>query len=85
MKKVVAIGLFSSIVIEFLQFITGFISNTTFRIADVNDLIFNTIGVAIGYILFVGFIRNYRRIFRNSKILSNQILRYIADRPQVDD
>lgn len=84
MKKVVALGLLLSIVIEFLQLITGFMSNTTFRIADINDLIFNTIGVAIGYTLFVGFVRHYRRIFRNRKILANPILRYIAERPQID-
>ncbi len=84
MKKVVVAGLLLSVTIEFLQFITGFISNTTFRVADVNDLIFNTIGVVIGYMLFVGFVRYFRRILRNSKILANPILQYIADRPVVD-
>lgn len=94
MKKVVASGLFFSIIIEFLQLITGFMANTTFRVADVNDLLFNTVGVAIGYILFVGFVRNYRHIFRNNTISANPrlrrgfggqaILKYIADRPQVD-
>jgi glycopeptide antibiotics resistance protein len=82
-KKVVVAGLFSSIVIEFFQLITGFMANTTFRVADINDLIFNTIGVAIGYVLFVGFVHIYRHAFRNWKI-SNPILRYIARRPQVD-
>jgi glycopeptide antibiotics resistance protein len=84
-KKVVVAGLLLSIVIELLQFITGFIANTTFRIADVNDLIFNTIGVAIGFILFVAFVRIYRRISRNWKIRANPVLRYIAERPQVDE
>ena len=84
-KKVVIAGLLISIGIEFLQFVTGFMSNTTFRIADINDVIFNTLGVAVGYILFVQFVRIYRRIFRNSKILKNPILRYIADRPQIDE
>jgi glycopeptide antibiotics resistance protein len=83
-KKVVFAGLFLSIIIEFLQFMTGFMANMTFRVADVNDVIFNTLGVAIGYMLFVGFVRNYRQIFGNSKISANPILRYIADRPQVD-
>jgi glycopeptide antibiotics resistance protein len=84
MKRVVVLGLLLSIVIELLQLITGFMANTTFRVADINDLIFNTVGAAIGYTLFVGFVRNYRQIFRNSKISANPILRYIADRPQVD-
>ena len=84
MKKIVIAGFILSIIIEFLQLITGVIANTTFRVADVNDLIFNTVGAAIGYILFVEFLRIFRQIFRNTKISSNQILRYIIDRPQID-
>jgi glycopeptide antibiotics resistance protein len=81
MKKVVVAGLFLSIGIEFLQLLTGFTSNTTFRVADINDLIFNSVGAAIGYILFIGFVRTYWHISRNWK---NPILRYIAERPQID-
>ena len=69
-KKVIVAGLFLSITIEFLQFITGFISGMTFRIADINDVIFNTVGVVIGYILFIVFIHIYRHV-------------YIDERPQV--
>jgi glycopeptide antibiotics resistance protein len=82
MKKVVIAGLLFSIVIELLQLITGFMANTTFRVADINDVIFNTAGVVIGYILFIEFMRIYRRIFRNLGISTNPILRYIAERPQ---
>ncbi|HEY6021497.1 MAG TPA: VanZ family protein [Candidatus Paceibacterota bacterium] len=82
-KKVVGIGMLVSIGIEFLQFITGFVARSTFRVADVNDMIFNTIGVAIGYILFVMFIRAYRHLIRSWKIRSNPVLRYIAERPQI--
>jgi glycopeptide antibiotics resistance protein len=84
MKKVVGIGALFSIVIEFLQLITGFMAKITFRIADINDVIFNTVGVAIGYILFVGFVRIYRHISHNWEISANPILRYIAERPQID-
>lgn len=84
MKKIVVIGAFFSIVIEFLQLITGLIAKVTFRIADTNDVIFNTVGVAIGYILFVGFVRIYRHISHNWEVSANPILRYIADRPQID-
>ncbi|HWB34183.1 MAG TPA: VanZ family protein [Candidatus Paceibacterota bacterium] len=82
-KKVVVVGLLVSITIEFLQFITGFISNTTFRIADINDVIFNTLGVAVGFILFVAFVRTFRRVIRHWRIGTNPLLRYIAERPQV--
>lgn len=82
-KKVVITGLLLSIVIELLQLITGFIANTTFRVADINDLIFNVIGVTIGYILFTQFVLVYRRMSRNWKS-TNPLLRYIAERPQID-
>jgi glycopeptide antibiotics resistance protein len=84
MKKTVAIGALFSIVIELLQLVTGFMAKFTFRIADINDVIFNTVGVAIGYILFVGFVRIYRHISHNWAISANPILRYIAERPQIN-
>ena len=84
MKKIVVIGALFSIVIEFLQLVTGFIAKITFRIADINDVVFNTVGVAIGYIIFVGFVRIYRRISHDWEISANPILRYIAERPQIN-
>jgi len=84
MQKIVVMGALFSIVIEFLQLITGYMAKITFRIADINDVIFNTVGVAIGYILFVGFVRIYRHISHNWEISANPILRYIAERPQMD-
>jgi glycopeptide antibiotics resistance protein len=84
MKKIVVIGALFSIVIELLQMITGYMAKMTFRIADINDVIFNTVGAAIGYILFVGFVRIFRHISPNWEISANPILRYIAERPQVD-
>ena len=84
MKKIVVLGALFSIAIEFMQLITGFMAKITFRIADINDVIFNTVGVAIGYILFVGFVRIYRPMSDNWEISANPILRYIAERPQID-
>src|SRR4029453_14883538 len=84
MKKVVVVGALFGIVIEFLQLITGFMAKITFRIADINDVIFNTVGVAVGYILFVGFVRICRHASHNWDISANSILRYIAERPQID-
>ncbi|MCB0194463.1 MAG: VanZ family protein [Anaerolineae bacterium] len=84
MKKIVVMGALFSIGIELLQLITGFLAKITFRIADINDVIFNTVGVAIGYILFVGFMRIYRHVSDHWQIAANPILRYIAERPQID-
>lgn len=84
MQKIVVMGALFSILIEFMQLITGHVAKITFRIADINDVIFNTVGVAIGYILFVGFVRIYRHISPNWEIAANPVLRYIAERPQID-
>jgi glycopeptide antibiotics resistance protein len=84
MKKIVVLGALFSIGIELLQLITGYMAKMTFRIADINDVIFNTLGVIIGYLLFMVFVRIYRRICRNGEMAANPILRYIAERPQMD-
>jgi glycopeptide antibiotics resistance protein len=80
MKKIVIFGALFSIAIEFLQWVTGFLANITFRIADINDVIFNTVGAATGYILFIAFMRIYRQIYQNWGVSANPILRYIAER-----
>ncbi|OGE32139.1 hypothetical protein A2631_02500 [Candidatus Daviesbacteria bacterium RIFCSPHIGHO2_01_FULL_44_29] len=79
MKKVVVAGALFSIAIELAQLVTGLLAHTTFRIADINDVIFNTIGVAVGYMLFVGFVLIYRHVSHKQAILQ-----YIAKRPQID-
>jgi glycopeptide antibiotics resistance protein len=84
MKKIVVIGAFFSIVIEFLQLITGHVAKITFRVADINDVIFNTVGAAIGYMLFIGFVHIYRHLSHHWEIAAHPILRYIAERPQID-
>jgi glycopeptide antibiotics resistance protein len=84
MGKIVAIGALFSAGIEFLQLLTGLMTKINFRIADINDVIFNTLGVAIGYLLFIGFVRLYCRSSHNWKISTNPILRYIAERPQIN-
>ncbi len=63
MKKIVVIGMLLSITIELLQLITGLIAKMSFRVADINDVVFNTLGVVIGCILFVGCRYIYRRMF----------------------
>ncbi len=83
MQRTVVIGGLFSISIELLQLMSGLIAKMTFRIADINDLLFNTVGVALGYMVFLGFLRFYRSISRDWKIAKNPILQYIAERPQI--
>ena len=80
MKTVVIFGALFSITIELMQWLTGFMAKMTFRIADVNDVIFNTVGVAIGYMLFVGFLYVYHRMSPRWEGWANLVFRYIADR-----
>ena len=53
MKEIVIFGALFSIAIELLQFVTGFMAKITFRVADINDVLFNTLGAAIGYMLLL--------------------------------
>jgi glycopeptide antibiotics resistance protein len=62
MKRVIVAGALFSIGIELLQLITGLIAQMTFRVTDINDVLFNTIGVVIGYTLFVGFVYSKRKV-----------------------
>jgi len=84
MKRVVIAGMLFSIAIELLQLLTGVMARMTFRSADINDVIFNTLGAAIGYLLFNQFMRAFRRLHGNRKLAAGPILRYIAARPQED-
>lgn len=49
---VVAAGALVSVAIELLQLVTGVLGGITFRVADVNDVIFNAAGAGLGYLLF---------------------------------
>jgi glycopeptide antibiotics resistance protein len=83
MKPVVLAGALFSIVIELMQLSTGILANATFRVADINDVIFNTTGVAIGYIMFAGFTRIYRHASRDWGIRTHPLSRHITERPQI--
>lgn len=77
MKKIVVIGALFSIIIEFLQLITGFMAKITFRIADINDVIFNTIGVAIGYWAFTILAKRVRSM-KSKNIIITAIIVIVA-------
>jgi len=62
MKKVVVYAMVFSLAIELTQWLTGRLAGVTFRVADVNDVIFNTLGAAVGYLLFIGCMRFYQRL-----------------------
>lgn len=51
-RSVVAAGALVSVAIELLQLVSGMLGGITFRIADVNDVIFNATGAGLGYLIF---------------------------------
>lgn len=51
-RSVVAAGALVSVAIELLQLATGMLGGITFRVADVNDVIFNAAGTGLGCLLF---------------------------------
>ncbi len=85
LRYVVIAGMLFSILLESLQLAVALIVGFTFRFVDINDVIFNTIGIIIGYILFIGFVRVFRLALDRWHIPQNVILRYIYERPQVFD
>lgn len=56
--KVLMFGFVLSLVVEVLQIFT-------FRLTDINDLITNTLGTIIGYLLYVKFLKNNKIILKN--------------------
>lgn len=82
MKQVIFTGSLLSIGIEALQFSTGYLAGMTFRIADINDVFFNTVGTAVGYIIFITFIKWLRPLFHGNA--KNALIAYILRRPQVE-
>lgn len=85
MKRVVAAGVLLSLSIELLQLVTGRIGGVTFRVADINDVIFNSVGVVVGYLLFVAFARAYRRVTHHRTVGAHPLARYIDERLRVDE
>lgn len=80
MRKIVALGVLLSVAIECLQLITGLVATVTFRVTDINDVIFNTTGAAIGYVFFCAFCALYRKLPKNERIAQNPFVQYISER-----
>jgi len=82
-KKVILIGFALGLLIESLQLLQGLVAGFTFRIVDVDDVIFNFIGVMIGYGVFLIFKKIYDnsfdRLVDKSGFKHNSILLYIRN------
>lgn len=61
LKQISLAALLCSVLIELLQLSTGLLAQITFRIADINDVIFNTLGAIIGYLIFIKSLKTLHR------------------------
>ncbi len=77
--RVTLLGGVFSFAIEMIQLVSGLLANTTFRIADINDLIFNTIGAMVGYGLFQVVLATALQAIKATKTENNPIARYLLD------
>lgn len=77
LRKTLLYGLFFSLSIECLQLFILFISRYLWRIVDINDIILNLAGVALGYGCFVLFSRFFVSIVERSSIKLDPVSSYI--------
>lgn len=80
LKKSLTIGLFYGIIIELIQFSIGLSIKYLYRSIDINDVIFNTIGIIISYLIFKYLIAKiYLKLIEDLDIKSSIILTYIKN------
>lgn len=80
LKQIVVSGTLFSIMIELLQLLTGSLAGSTFRIVDINDVLFNTLGTIVGYFLFGGFVHFLQYLFPHLKTSHTSIMGDIIQR-----
>lgn len=76
LKRTVVIGLLSSFLIEMSQLCINVFVGYNFRIADINDIICNTLGAVIGYFIMIGFVKAVEKLFKQD----NEFSKYISNR-----
>ncbi|MGN7470688.1 VanZ family protein [Brevibacillus sp. SAFN-007a] len=79
LKKMAVLGLSVGFTIELLQLAIGLSLGFPYRYIDVNDVIFNFIGVMIGYMLFTIFSVIFIKVTKNSPIRNDPFLKYVFD------
>ncbi|WP_257143982.1 VanZ family protein [Bacillus sp. AFS002410] len=78
-KKIAISGLLIGVIIESLQGIIALLNGFTFRIVDINDVIFNCTGTLVGYIIFKMFSYVYKLLINKANLKLNQLLKHIYD------
>lgn len=76
-KKMILLGILFGVIIEAIQLIISLFLRYTYRVIDVNDVIFNFIGVFFGYSLFKIFALLFVKFVEKYNISLNTFLNYI--------
>ena len=78
-NKMLLVALLVGLFNETAQFILTVIWGFNIRVVDINDVILNSTGVLIGYILFLIFTWSLRRIIKVFRIEPGGIMKYIVE------
>lgn len=76
-RRVLLSGLLAFIGIETLQAAIGAMIGFPYRVIDVNDVLANSVGVAIGVVAFIAFAAAYRAADANGRLGDTALLGYI--------
>ncbi|WP_042164646.1 VanZ family protein [Paenibacillus gorillae] len=80
LKKVVLLGLFVSVCIEFIQLLLSISMSYPYRVVDINDVIFNFTGTLIGYFVYRVFSRMYIASVNKLNVKIGPVGQFIYDR-----
>ncbi|MDQ0818646.1 glycopeptide antibiotics resistance protein [Bacillus pumilus] len=82
-KKIFSVGLLVGILFESFQLIVGLYAGYSFRVVDIDDIIYNLLGTLIGYVfVFKLFIMFFKLILSKFEIDFNPIISHIYDAGQ---
>ena len=76
-KKVIIWAILTSAGIELLQYIISYVTGVYFRVSDINDIIFNTLGAVIGLFFYILFRLVFRNIAKRWNIAETGFLKFI--------
>lgn len=74
----VTYGLLLSLTIELCQFVLAILSGFTLRFIDVNDVVFNVLGVGMGWLVFRAFAAVFQALLRWGHLEMNPVLDHVA-------
>ena len=78
-KNILKLGIMVGLLFELTQLAISLLFRSAFRAADINDVIFNAIGVLLGYGIFLVFGEVYKLTVQKIKLQPKYIFAYIYD------